>query len=199
MPACTLSLRPRAVSRRASQAELEKKRRQKARLAELAEAEASKRADQEAMDVAQQAVGPAVDAWADAAGVVKKVKRGMAAPNYARVLRALLATLHTVPNVHVDPIKLASDASGGALKKAYFKVRYRTTRPGVLLSQLTRRQHPGLHTGCEDCAPRQDPVWCQCRGAPGGSTGVRGAVGGLRSVQAVAGAPCSEPSNLSLL
>ena len=105
------------------QAEEEKKQRQRARLEALAEAEASKKAEQEAMDVAQSRVGPAVEKWAAAAGVVKKVKRGMAAPKYAKVLRLLLTTLHTVDHINVAEIKLDANASGGALKKSYFKVR----------------------------------------------------------------------------
>ena len=61
--------------------------------------------------------------WASRPHMVKKVKRGMAAPKYAKVLRLLLTTLHTVDHINVAEIKLDANASGGALKKSYFKVR----------------------------------------------------------------------------
>ena len=126
----------RRMEERISKAEEEKKQRQRARLEALAEAEASKKAEQEAMDVAQSRVGPAVEKWAAAAGVVKKVKRGMAAPKYAKVLRLLLTTLHTVDHINVAEIKLDANASGGALKKSYFKV-VRVVHPDKVPSSAT--------------------------------------------------------------
>ena len=82
---------------------------------------------------------PVVEAWAKAAGYVEKVKRGQAAPNPVRVLRSLLATLHTVSFITMDAIPLKADASGGALKKAYFKV-VRVVHPDKVSSSASAEE-----------------------------------------------------------
>ena len=158
------------------QAEEEKKQRQRARLEALAEAEASKKAEQEAMDVAQSRVGPAVEKWAAAAGVVKKVKRGMAAPKYAKVLRLLLTTLHTVDHINVAEIKLDANASGGALKKSYFKVRAdeRPKHARRVVVVVVADCCVAMCTGGACSASRQGSKQCYAGGAAGCAACVRG-------------------------
>ena len=127
------------------------------------------------MDVAQSRVGPAVEKWAAAAGVVKKVKRGMAAPKYAKVLRLLLTTLHTVDHINVAEIKLDANASGGALKKSYFKVRAderpkHARRVVVVVADCC----VAMCTGGACSAPRQGSKQCDAGGAAGCAACVRG-------------------------
>lgn len=78
------------------QAEAERQERQRQRLATLAAAEDKKRTEQAAITDADVEVAPRVEAWAKAAGVVRKVKKGTKPPNYRLVMRALLVTLHKV-------------------------------------------------------------------------------------------------------
>ena len=89
----------------------------------MAEAEAAKAADQEALDSADSKVAPIIDSWSRAAGVVMKVKKNQATPNYARILTKLLSSLSTLPYLEIESFKVNANSSGGAIKKAYFKVR----------------------------------------------------------------------------
>lgn len=127
------------------QAEAERQERQRQRLATLAAAEDKKRTEQAAITDADVEVAPRVEAWAKAAGVVRKVKKGTKPPNYRLVMRALLVTLHKVgvvchaapkprtspltrttpcqlPNLTVPTTELPATPTNGAIKKAYFKV-----------------------------------------------------------------------------